>query len=542
MLDTIPITYKSKDLMLRFLCSESGEYLTIKEVAAECNQRQNKARDDVLRFSKYIHNRFQYTKSWKTLLLPINHVMDLYKGAITIDTYVQIGVNEYKRDAVDLKRALRLLEMTTNMLKVDTSKEVFWGSKSQCVRCTAFRQAFNNSRNDIENTLKDIDENCKIIDCIHRQGKLFDYGQHIFHVREVKPKNIVVAEKDSIVKTEIQKQNEVAIDRYLKIIRSDIFNKDEEAVLNKILSSGNYVLKTELERFARLSNIQLSDVIQRINRMTYDSIQYEAIMFDSSNNSWSIPDHVFPLLINQEIVMSDNEIRTQDKSETIDNVKNTAEKFETEYNEEVIPEQFETNENTIVVSRQNEINLNQDFMMQHEAMLENTLSKAMQSYKFYWAQTLFHCIEQGMNTMTKRQAAAFMCAFAWGDVLKKDFKYRENDHIPIVVDYLYSNSFAHKYSDFDSIYNESEQFLSNEDIAILVNTVAIYFNQTYMLDIDHEQKDYDSLNKFLYVMQEGIIFFNNKQTQKLKGSVDRFNLIIQQSKENYFKKIKQNGS
>lgn len=483
----VPITEVQKNMFLNYLCSENGSYLTYREVGELYGTSKQRVHQVVDRYSKYLNILHRDKETLGTLYLPIGKMLRKHKGAISISSFIEDNKDAYELCEVTLRRMLRFASTVSKLIDIDVSKDLFWESKSPCIKCRFFTNELQSHKHEEDVVLEEIDNFCKTIDCKHRQNRTFDKGQLDLHVGM--PKHI--SEVTSIV------SNPIDITKYNTNhkINSTLFSQKQHQMLEFILSKGAKVPKIGLEAFCRIKRIDLNAELNTINDAFYKKHERDLLVYDSSDENWELSDTGLPLIL---------QINTEKPIDQID--KNLSEEDKS--------------------------------FQRHVTMLKNTLNNSNKSYKFYWALAILHCIERDIEVVEKNYLAALMCSYAWNDVLITMWQYHEKDMIPETVRRIYSLSRVQKHAAFEDILEAAIRLVGNRDVINLVRSVSIYFNETYQIssaEVNNESEIHASTH--LYYAYEKSIRFNAEVAALVRRKVPTLVHLVMEEKKQYFERV-----
>lgn len=479
-LKDVPITETQKNIFLNYLCSDEGSFLNYREVGERFGMTKQRVHQIVDRYSKYLNIIHRDREILGTLYVPIRKMLRKHKGAISINSYIEDNKDAYDVSEISLRRMLRFASTVSKFIDIDASKDLFWESKSPCVKCKYFTTELQSHILEESDVLEEVDNFCKTIDCKHRQNRTFDKGQLDLHIGLTK---VITDETTNIPNppTQINTTGSETIHQ----IKSTLFTQKQHQLLEFILSKGAKVPKIGLESFCRIKRIDLKAELNTINDAFYKNHGLDLLVFDSSDENWELSDTGLPLILEASTVKPEDQENTYQSEE------------------------------------------DRNFEL-HVLMLKNTLRNAKQSYKFYWALALLRFSQMDRGNFTYTEMASMMCSFAWNDVFAKEFKYNDDDLVPAIVRKIYVSTRLVPNQEIEDIYAEALKTINPGDVSKILKHVPSHFLLTY------KESNISSEELTLYRLSNDMVIDLHKFTNEQACNLMR---IVNTMKHAYFQSI-----
>jgi len=507
-LEDLPIGRNSLKIFLEYLCSQSGEYLNFKEVGESFNVSKQWVHQVVERYCAALNLKHKHDGTLEKILAPVTKTLARYKGAIRIEQFVQENKETLGLDEVDLRRYLRFAEIITKQLDITKDLDLFWESRSRCIKCRSFQDEIMSYQEIAPDILERIDQSCIIQNCPIRRDRKFELGQLIYYSpfhqasqehHHYETKNARTSVKDSF-------------DELIHGTRVDLNNTQVE-FLNFICRNDCKVSQTKLAAYCGIKKIDLNPTILEINAEFFKGTGGQLITFNAAEERWELDDAVLTLSSNEN---------TND--------------FEHENVEEANGGQHEKDTQTDDKQTRSILEL-------HIEMLGNTLSNSNQSYKFYWAESLFYFMKQKRASVSFHEMAACMVAHAWDDVLIRRYHFRCADIIPNIAKRAYTSSDLKRDSSILEKIEQISSLISNQESYVLTRCAPSYFLHSYDLVEPKTRKpsqnstETSNHEQQLYSYENNSVTFNAMLSGILLNHLENLYVKVIEMKTIYFTKI-----
>ncbi|MDD4309428.1 MAG: DNA-directed RNA polymerase subunit alpha C-terminal domain-containing protein [Candidatus Cloacimonetes bacterium] len=450
-IEQIPITHKNMQLFLEYLCSETGQYISFKEVGERHGVTKQWVHNITEKYCTYIKNRNMNDDTLDDVLTPVTEYLKKYKGAIRIQNFLEEQCKAYCLDDVSLRRYLRFSALVPKIVEINQEMDLFWERKIPCLNCRSFKDEFSTHGNKGNEALELIDKYCIYSNCRTRKERSFDLGQIIYYSPYLQARQAI----NMVSLPETKKDAQLDFSEFYKALNVNLGEKQRE-LLEYIWKNGCAINQTRLEAYCRIKKIDLNSVVIETNAAFFEKFGKELIQYNHSEENWEINDTFLSGIANE----------THDTEQSV------------KYKESV------SLNNSVVPGTTNQ-SLGDYLLEMHKTMLRNTLSKANHSYKFYWAEALFYFIAQGKTVVSLREMAACMCAHAWDDVLVKKYSYNNDDCIRVIVKELYITLTISPIEKLNTIYTLMLKTISKNEENKLLKYVPTHFINSYKCNINN---------------------------------------------------------
>ncbi len=471
-LEDLPIAQRSVNIFLEYLCSQSGRFVNFKEVGESFDVSKQRVHQVVERFCTALDLKHKHDGILELLLTPVTQTLAKYKGAIRIEQYVEDNRETTGLGDVELRRYLRFAEIISKQIEINKDMDLFWESRSRCLKCRSFKDEFITYKEITPEILEQIDRICILQNCPIRGERQFELGQLTYY----SPFHRASREHRQNESVVVQKSAKASFDDLIHNSRVGL-NNTQVDLLNFMCRNECKVSQTKLAAYCGIKKIDLNPSILEINAEFFKATGGELIAFNSAEECWEMDDAI--------LVLS-----------TYNNTSESGHEYAQEAKIESSPPEDTPAED----------NQERSILELHMEMLENTLSNSNQSYKFYWAESLFYFMKQKRTCVSFHEMAASMVAHAWDDVLNKKLSFKHNDLIPDIVKNIFRSSTISLHENGDSLYYALLKLIANQDVKRLMRYVPDHFINSYSsLFIS------DSSTMRLYVIKKENIYISSNK-------------------------------
>lgn len=507
-LEELPIPQKSLQIFLEYLCSQTGEYSSLKEVAVSFDLSKQRVHQVVERFCTAVSMKYKHNGVLERVIAPVTKTLSRYKGAIRIERFVDEHREKTGLGDVEIRRYLRFAEITSKQIVLDSSLDMFWEIRSRCLKCRSFKEYLITYKELVPEILERIDQDCILQKCPFRGDRLFDFGQLIYH----SPFHQASTENQQIEAKVAPINNKASYDELIHSTRASLNNTQIE-LLNFMCKNGCKISQTKMAAYCGIKKIDLNSTFLETNASFFKETGAELVTYNATEERWELDDAVLALSSNGKICEPE-----RDMQGTLG---------ESKHDEATLTEDNQA---------RNILNL-------HMEMLANTLSKSNQSYKFYWAESLFYFIKQKRTSVSFQEMAACMVAHAWDDVLIRKYAFKSTDVIPKIAKRAYVFTELKRESSILEKIEHLNELLSKQECFVLTRCAPSYFLISYeLLELntkDHSSKPHDEsiYMQHLYNYDINSVTFNDTLCGYLTKYIEELLKKVVEMKSVYFTKI-----
>lgn len=497
-IEELPIAKNSLKIFLEYLCSEeSGKFLNYKEVGEKHDVSKQWVHQVVERFSTALKLKHRHDGVLELTLEPVAEALNRYKGAIRIGQFVEENRETLGLGEIGLKRYLRFAEIVTKQIDISCDLDLFWESHSRCLKCRSFQDEFLSYREITPDILERIDKSCVLHKCQNHKNRAFERGQLIYYSPFHQ-----AAQEQQHSRVEIErKRAKASFDELIQSAQVELSGAQRE-LLHFMCKNDCKVSQTKMAAYCGIKKMDLNSTILETNSDFFKETGGELIVFNSAEECWELDDAVLALSSNGRI-------------------NGFPQETDPDAQEEIQP----------IGDNHEGDNQERSILDLHLEMLGNTLGNANQSYKFYWAESLFHFMKQKRTSVSFHDMAACMVAHAWDDVLVNRFRYKDDDVIPEIVKNKFLTSHLSLHENGDSLHNGMKQLITNKDVRKLMKYVPEHFLSSYS-----SMNNTDNQSMRLYsIVKDSIILTPIKLDIH---SIHELERLVQSLKEQYLFKVR----